>query len=146
MKKRHNTLTERYLVPAVLFLLNICLAHVIYAFVSSPSYLLADKVALAGAFALMGVSLVLKRPVLLAGIYSVLCTRSGLGLTDHVQQCPAACCSYGDQICRYNQNKKPPQQRWLSGRYHAILMGFFRFEGLVQTFRTPILLDEYHLS
>ena len=67
MKKRYNKFTEHYLVPSVLFLLNICVAHVIYAFVSASSYLLVDKIILAVAFVLMAGSLLLKRQVLLAG-------------------------------------------------------------------------------
>lgn len=67
MKKKYNKFTEHYLVPTVLFLLNICLAHVVYAFVSASSYLLVDKIVLAVAFVLMAGSLLLKRQVLLAG-------------------------------------------------------------------------------
>lgn len=67
MKKKYNKFTERYLVPAVLFLLNICLAHVIYAFVSASSYRRIDKIVLAVAFVLMTSSLLLRRQMLLAG-------------------------------------------------------------------------------
>jgi hypothetical protein len=67
MKKTHNVLTEHYLVPIILFLLNICLAHVIYAFVAASTYSLAERIALTLAFALLVGSLVFKRQVLLVG-------------------------------------------------------------------------------
>lgn len=67
MKKPHNILTEHYLIPAVLFLLNICLAHVIYAFVAASTYSLSGSIALALAFGLLMGSLFFKRQVLLVG-------------------------------------------------------------------------------
>jgi hypothetical protein len=67
MKKRHHTFTEHYLVPAVLFLFNICLAHIIYAFAGGSAYSPVSKVALAAAFALLGCSLLLKKQALLTG-------------------------------------------------------------------------------
>lgn len=67
MKTRHNAFTEHYLVPAVLLMLNICLAHVIYAFVVNSTYSLAGKLVLAAAFVLLGSSLLFKKQVLLAG-------------------------------------------------------------------------------
>jgi hypothetical protein len=65
MKKKYNALTEHYLVPLILFLLNICLAHVIYAFTASSSYTAADKTALTLAFTLFIISLSLKKQALL---------------------------------------------------------------------------------
>lgn len=67
MKKSHHALTEHYLVPAALFLLNICLAHLIYAFTSNSAYLPLGKIALAVAFVLLGSSVVFKKQVHLAG-------------------------------------------------------------------------------
>jgi hypothetical protein len=67
MNKAHNTFTEHYLVPAVLFLLNICLAHLIYVFVADPTYSLAGKIALAMAFVSLGSSLFVKRQIFLGG-------------------------------------------------------------------------------
>jgi hypothetical protein len=67
MKKIHHTLTEHYLVPAALFLLNICLAHLIYAFASGSTYPPISRIALALAFVLLGSSLVLKKQIHLAG-------------------------------------------------------------------------------
>lgn len=67
MKRGHHVFTEHYLVPAVLFLLNICLAHLIHAFVAGETYSLLDKIALAMAFVLLGSSLLLKKQVHLAG-------------------------------------------------------------------------------
>jgi hypothetical protein len=66
MKKKHNGFTEHYLIPAVLFLLNICLVHLIYAFVAGSMYSYISKIALAVAFVLLGSSLLFKRQVLLA--------------------------------------------------------------------------------
>lgn len=66
MKKRHNALTECYLVPAVLFLLNICLVHLTYALVAGSTYSPISRIALAVAFVLLGSSLLFKRQVLLA--------------------------------------------------------------------------------
>jgi hypothetical protein len=67
MKKRHSAFTEGYLIPAVLFLLNICLVHLTYAFVADSMYSLGGKIALAMAFVLLGSSLFFKRQALLAG-------------------------------------------------------------------------------
>jgi uncharacterized membrane protein YoaT (DUF817 family) len=66
MKKKHNAFTEHYLIPAVLFLLNICLVHFIYAFVAGSTYSNVSKMALAVAFVFLGSSLLFKRQVLLA--------------------------------------------------------------------------------
>jgi hypothetical protein len=66
MKKAHNALTEHYLIPAVLFLLNICLAHVIHAF-ATGSTPLAGRMVLIVAFVLLGSSLLLKKKFLLTG-------------------------------------------------------------------------------
>ena len=66
MKKKHNALTEGYLVPAVLFLLNICLVHLAYALVADSTYSYISKIALAVAFVLLGSSLLFKRQILLA--------------------------------------------------------------------------------
>jgi hypothetical protein len=67
MKKRRHIYTEHYLVPAVLFVLNICLAHVIYMFVTGAPYPVASKIVLATAFALLGSSLLFKKQILLGG-------------------------------------------------------------------------------
>lgn len=67
MKKKYHALTEHYLVPAVLFLLNICLAHTIYAFAGDSLYSAAGKIALVAAVAFLGSSLLLKKETLLAG-------------------------------------------------------------------------------
>jgi hypothetical protein len=67
MKKPHNILTEHYLIPAILFLLNICLPHVIYAFVAASTYSISERIALALAFALLIGSLFFKRQFLLVG-------------------------------------------------------------------------------
>ena len=66
MKKKHNAFTEHYLVPVALFLLNICLVHVIYAFVAGSTYSPVNKIALAATFVLMASSLLFKKQVLLA--------------------------------------------------------------------------------
>ena len=65
MKKEHHKFTEHYLVPAVLFLFNICLVHLIYVFVPGSAYSVVGKIALAIALALMGISLFHKKQVLL---------------------------------------------------------------------------------
>jgi hypothetical protein len=67
MKKKYNALMEHYLVPAVLILLNVCLAHVIYAFAGSSAYTLTGRLALAVAFVLLVISLSLKKQALLGG-------------------------------------------------------------------------------
>jgi len=74
MKKTYNARTEHYLVPAVLFLLNICLVHVIYAFTPHSSYTATGKMALTLAFLLFALSLFLKKPIWLRGaiVYYVL--------------------------------------------------------------------------
>jgi hypothetical protein len=66
MKKEHNAVTERYLVPVVLFLLNICLAQVIHAFAfgSTP---LPYRIMLVVAVVLLGGSLCFKKKILLTG-------------------------------------------------------------------------------
>lgn len=65
MKKTHNAFTEHYLIPAVLFLLNICLAHVIHAFVTGSTSL--TRIALTVALVLLGSSLLFKKQFLLTG-------------------------------------------------------------------------------
>lgn len=67
MKGKHNKLTEHYLVPAVLFLLNICLAHLTCVFVAGSPHSLSSRIALAVAFVLLGSSLLVKKQVHLAG-------------------------------------------------------------------------------
>lgn len=67
MKKSHHVLTEHYLVPATLFLLNISLAHVIYAFMAESTYSTVGKIAVTVSFVLMGGSLFYKKQLLLAG-------------------------------------------------------------------------------
>ena len=67
MKKRQHALTEHYLVPAVLFLLNICLVHLISVLVAGPANSSASKMALAITLALLGSSLLLKKQILLTG-------------------------------------------------------------------------------
>ena len=67
MKKSTNAITEHYLVPAVLVLLNICLAHVIYAFAGYSVYDAAGKTALALALGLFVLALSLKKQTLLGG-------------------------------------------------------------------------------
>ena len=67
MKKRRHALTEHYLVPAVLFLLNICLVHLIFVWVAGPVYSPANKMALAVTLALLGSSLLFKKRILLTG-------------------------------------------------------------------------------
>lgn len=67
MKKRRHKITEHYLVPLVLVLLNVCLAHLIYAFVTGSTVSPGGKVSLVLAFALLGSSLWLKKQVHLAG-------------------------------------------------------------------------------
>lgn len=67
MKKHHNALTEHYLIPAVLFLLNICLAHLIHALASGTMYSSSEKLLLALAFVLLGSSLLLKKRFYLVG-------------------------------------------------------------------------------
>lgn len=66
MKKAHNALAEHYLIPAVLFLLNICLAQFIHAF-ANDSASLTSRMVLVIAFVLLGSSLFLKKQFLLAG-------------------------------------------------------------------------------
>jgi hypothetical protein len=70
MKKTYSSFAEHYLVPAVLFLLNVCVAHLIYAFAAS-SYSPAEKIILTLAFILFGAALLFKGKVLLGG--SVVC-------------------------------------------------------------------------
>ena len=67
MKKSHNVLTEHYLVPATLFLMNICIAHVIYAYTAESTYSPVGRLAVTIAFVLMGGSLVSKKQFLLTG-------------------------------------------------------------------------------
>lgn len=66
MKKVYSAFEENYLVPAVLFLLNVCLAHLLYAFARS-SYSATDKILLVLSFVLLGVSLLSKGKMLLSG-------------------------------------------------------------------------------
>jgi hypothetical protein len=66
MKKIYSPSEEHYLVPAVLFLFNVCLAHLIYAFAIS-FYPAADKITLTLAFVLFGASLLFKGKLLLSG-------------------------------------------------------------------------------
>lgn len=70
MKKIYSSFEEHYLVPAVLFLLNVCVAHLVYAFASS-SYSPAEKIVLTLAFVLFGSALLFKGRALLNG--SILC-------------------------------------------------------------------------
>ncbi|HLT71862.1 MAG TPA: hypothetical protein VKZ75_04395 [Cyclobacteriaceae bacterium] len=67
MKKRRHALTEHYLVPAVLFLLNICLVHLISVLVAGPAYAPATKMALGVTLVLLGSSLLFKKRILLTG-------------------------------------------------------------------------------
>lgn len=68
MKGKHSILTEHYLVPAVLFLLNIALAQSIHAFASDmPTYTVATKAVLIVALAFFVASLVFKKKILLTG-------------------------------------------------------------------------------
>jgi hypothetical protein len=67
MKKNHNALTEHYLIPATLFVMNICLAHFLYAFTAGSTYSGTGRIAMVIALFLMGVSLVYKKQVLIAG-------------------------------------------------------------------------------
>jgi hypothetical protein len=60
-------MTEHYLIPAVLFLLNICLVHLAYAFVSGSAYSVEGKIALSASFILLGSSLLFKKQVLMTG-------------------------------------------------------------------------------
>lgn len=59
MKKTYSSLAEHYLVPAVLFLLNVCLAHLVYAFAAS-SYSAADKIIVTMAMILFCAALLFK--------------------------------------------------------------------------------------
>jgi len=61
MKKKHHALIEHYLIPTVLFVLNICLVHVIHAFMEDSAKPALYKAALVVSFALLGSSLVTKR-------------------------------------------------------------------------------------
>lgn len=65
MKK--HALTEHYLVPAVLFLLNICLVHLICVLVAGSVYSTECRIALTFTFALLTGSLLLRKQVLLSG-------------------------------------------------------------------------------
>jgi len=67
MKKNHDVITEHYLVPATLFLLNICFAHVLYAFTAGSTYSSSARIAMVAVLALMGISLVLKKNVIMVG-------------------------------------------------------------------------------
>jgi len=70
MKRRHNAFTEHYLVPLVLFALNICLAHLIYVFTDGSSSPHLNKVAVTLAFVLMGSALSIKKQIPL--VFSIL--------------------------------------------------------------------------
>jgi len=65
MKKKHNAFIEHYLIPVALFLLNICLVHVVYVYTAGTMSMLS-KVALTLTLALLAGSLVFKKKVLLA--------------------------------------------------------------------------------
>jgi hypothetical protein len=67
MKKKHNTFVEHYLVPIALFVLNICLVHVVYLFAAGTVYSVTAKVTMTLTLILMGASLVFKKKSLLAG-------------------------------------------------------------------------------
>jgi len=67
MKRKHNKLTEHYLIPAVLFLLNICLAHLACVLVAGEAYSVSTRIVVAIAFVLLGSSLLVKKQIHLAG-------------------------------------------------------------------------------
>lgn len=67
MKGKFNKLTEHYLVPAVLFLLNICFAHLTCVFVAGSAYSISTRIAIVVAFVLLGSSLLVKKQIHLAG-------------------------------------------------------------------------------
>lgn len=64
MKKKHNAIIEHYLLPVALFLLNICLVHVVYAYATGSMSLLS-KLALTLTLVLLAGSLLFKKKVLL---------------------------------------------------------------------------------
>ncbi len=66
VKKTYSSFQEHYLVPTVLFLLNVCIAHFVYA-ITSSSYSTADKIVVALSFVLFGASLLFKGKKLLSG-------------------------------------------------------------------------------
>jgi len=61
MKKKQHVLIEHYLIPAVLFMLNICLVHFVYLLVAGIGHNIAYAAALAIALLAMGGALLLKR-------------------------------------------------------------------------------------
>jgi hypothetical protein len=65
MKKKHNVFIEHYLVPIALFLLNIGLVHVVYAYAEGTMSGLS-KVALTLTLVLLAGSLVFKKKIFLA--------------------------------------------------------------------------------
>ncbi|MBK1438810.1 hypothetical protein JHJ32_02320 [Parapedobacter sp. ISTM3] len=64
-KKHYHALIEHYLVPAALFLLNINLIHIIYAYFNGSWDRLWHLVALTIAFAALGSAVLLKNQRLL---------------------------------------------------------------------------------
>ena len=65
MKKHHNVFIEHYLVPAALFLLNICLVHVVYVYSAGSMYSLESKAILTLVLLAMAGSLAFKKKGLL---------------------------------------------------------------------------------
>jgi len=59
-KTRYHTITEHYLVPTALFLLNICVVHVLYVYSTGKWGSVWYLVALTGALAALGSALVVK--------------------------------------------------------------------------------------
>ena len=67
MKAKQHKLTEHYLVPAVLFLLNICLVHVIHALTEGAEHSPTYKIAIVTAFVFLASSLVARKKVYMTG-------------------------------------------------------------------------------
>lgn len=65
MKKKHNTFVEHFLVPITLFVLNVCLVHVVYLYAAGSLYSVTAKVTMTLTLILMGASLIFKQKSLL---------------------------------------------------------------------------------
>lgn len=64
---RSVKLTEHYLVPTALFMLNICLMHTVYAFESGVPYYGWHKLLLCGTLLFLGVAVMKKKKWCLIG-------------------------------------------------------------------------------
>ncbi len=64
--RKYDAIAEHYLLPAVLFSLNFCLVHLVYAFTPGSLYPFPARAVLAASFLLLGASLIRRQRLFLA--------------------------------------------------------------------------------